>query len=134
MTKICLKITEKVNKKVKIGLLFTKLKTSINLWIKPIAKKYVKFFVLRLAGFLMIPLTTLYDEYIDRWIYRCLWLSYTKTWFQHHMRNWAVIQSHGWFIAKIMSPMCFYSLLLVTQKSSKYCENIVKKRSETPEQ
>ena len=40
-------------------------KTSITPWKKPNSKKSFLIYILSWTGFLMIPLTTLYDEYID---------------------------------------------------------------------
>ena len=66
LTKLCqilAKITENLNKNSRM---FTKLYTSITTFKKRKSEKSFQFRILHWTGFSMIPLTILYDEYIDR--------------------------------------------------------------------
>ena len=59
LSKMCIKTAE-------LRLIFTKIKTSITPYKKQKLKKSFYFHILRWTGFLMMPLTTLYDYYVDR--------------------------------------------------------------------
>ena len=58
-SKMCIKTAE-------LRLIFTKIKSSITPYKKQKLKKSFYFHILRWTGFLMMPLTTLYDFYVDR--------------------------------------------------------------------
>ena len=60
------KIVLKVNNHAKDPIVHTKLQSSITPRKKRNSKKSFYFWILRWTSFLMIPLTFLYDEYIDR--------------------------------------------------------------------
>ena len=59
-------IPENVNKNIGNPSIIHKLQTSITPCKIRNSKKSFSFHILRWRGFLMIPLTTLYDQYIDR--------------------------------------------------------------------
>ena len=66
MTKFFFKYGENVNKTTDFGPLFPKLQTTRTLFKKRKSTKSLWIHILRWTGFLMIPLTALYNDFIGR--------------------------------------------------------------------
>ena len=66
LVKIDENLVKNVKKTAELRLIFTQLLDLDNCLEKQQLKKSFLFHILRWTGFLMVPLTTLYDYYIDR--------------------------------------------------------------------